>query len=592
MVCGCFAKRAPSEPISVTVSQDNIAAANPYKNAMPVLLGSSHTLKTEVDEPELGRTKNVQPLFPIRTESSPRVACQIAEEEEETAEFFDPSSSPICDWIPSERISLDVGVQAEPDIQQHDVSEKMTDWPTKSQSRLASRNFSSCTSHRAISHSRWILLSQMVRSSSKSLLRLTGQPRQDTLSAFTGDEESVPPIGGCQGLRVDAHSNWLLPEEVVLFEPSIEEIFQGGQAGMQKPAARQIFLNTELTAVEIAALHKFRQAMPRGEFPESMAVHALRMIHNCKFKISKAVEMVQTLQRERVQRLPLLEEDVLEDLQSGFLYWHGRDHKCRPCLVIRLERLGRMARDKELAVRLVMFALEYAIRFAMVPGRVENWVVILDLANVLNVVSIFHIGSLISTAMALAMTLETIYCGRMAWMKIVNMPGSSVVAKAVNSAIPVDKRHKVSCPLDAHTELLKHMNPNQLEERYGGSAPTLQPKDTYPYHFFPNASRESCNQSSSSLHNEAPLSLHEGFLWDPEVINDWLPRAEMASLTPLAVQSLKKMVPDSQVEPCQDLVRWRKLMAASKAEFGSGIGTKWFLKAAEWLKAGAVKKQC
>lgn len=592
MVCGCFSKRSPSEPISLTVSQNNVAPAKPCDNAMPVLLGSSHTLKAEVDELDLGKTKNVQPPFPIRTESSPRVAFQICEEEE-TAEFFDPSSSPICDWIPSERISFDIGVQAEPDILQDDVSEKMTDWPTKSQSRMASRNLSSFTSHRASPNSRWIQLSQMVRSSSKSLLRLTGQPvRQDTLSAFAGDEESVPPIGGCQGLGADAHSNWLLPEEVVLFEPSIEDIFQGGQAGKQKPAARQIFLNTELTPVEIAALHEFRQAMPRGELPEFMAVHALRMIHNCKFKISKAVEMVQTLQRERVQRLPLLEEDVLEDLQSGFMYWHGRDHKCRPCLVIRLERLGRMARDKELAVRLVMFALEYAIRFAMVPGRVENWVVILDLANVLNVVSIFHIGSLISTAMALAMTLETIYCGRMAWMKIVNMPGSTVVAKAVNSAIPVDKRHKVSCPLDAQTELLKLMNSNQLEERYGGTAPTLQPKDTYPYHFFPNASKGSCDQSSSSLHNEAPLSLHEGLLWDPEVINDWLPRAEMASLTPLAAQSLKKMVPDSQVEPCQDLVRWRKLMAASKAEFGSGIGAKWFVKAAEWLKAGAAKKQC
>lgn len=35
----------------------------------------------------------------------------------------------------------------------------------------------------------------------------------------------------------------------------------------------------------------------------------------------------------------------------------------------------------------MIFALEYVLRYAMVPGRVENWVVIIDLESVVRVVN-------------------------------------------------------------------------------------------------------------------------------------------------------------------------------------------------------------
>merc|ERR1712039_715770 len=263
--------------------------------------------------------------------------------------------------------------------------------------------------------------------------------------------------------------------------------------------------------------------------------------------------------------------------KKGFVYWHGRDRKCRPCLVIRLERLGEMATDKERAVRVVMFALEYALRYALVPGRVENWVVIIDLANVMRTISPLKIGSMASTAAAIGTTLEKVYCGRMVWLKIVNMPGG--LARIVNGLIPAEKKDKVSFPTDVATELLELMEPHQFESRYGGAAPDLAPEETYPFRFFKNPRGEEAllkehpTESPSSgesepedfsMHESTQLAFHEGLLWDSssaEARARWLEQAKVSSLTPASASALSELQECNEtVQPCRDVERWLELV--------------------------------
>eukprot|EP00443_Scrippsiella_acuminata_P007569 CAMPEP_0115251616 /NCGR_PEP_ID=MMETSP0270-20121206/43720_1 /TAXON_ID=71861 /ORGANISM="Scrippsiella trochoidea, Strain CCMP3099" /LENGTH=501 /DNA_ID=CAMNT_0002667039 /DNA_START=1 /DNA_END=1503 /DNA_ORIENTATION=+ len=386
-----------------------------------------------------------------------------------------------------------------------------------------------------------------------SVADTTPRQRADTADLFEVAPEEVPGIGGIVDLK-KRHSEYLLPAEVILFEPTKNEIFYNG--GADKTQFRHIFLNTPLSTVENATLGELHRLLAKcgmvesenSAFPRYMESHALRILQTCKFNASKAVDMIKTIVKERVMRLPIAEQDVLSDLNKGFIYWHGRDRKCRPCLVIRLERLGDMATDKERAVRFVMFTLEYALRFAMVPGRVENWVVIMDLANVMRTISPLRIGSMASTAAAIGMTLEKVYCGRMVWLKIVNMPGG--LARVVNGLIPVEKKEKVSFPIDISAELLKHMEPHQLERCYGGTAPDLAPNETYPFHFFKNPrgeaallkehDMESLSSAESepedfSMHESTQLAFHEGFLWDNSSAaarGRWLEKAKMSSLTP------------------------------------------------------------
>merc|ERR1711920_1208655 len=112
----------------------------------------------------------------------------------------------------------------------------------------------------------------------------------------------------------------------------------------------------------------------------------------------------------------------------------------------------------------------------------------------------FHEGLLwdsSSTAAAIGTTLEKVYCGRMVWLKIVNMPGG--LGRIVNGLIPAEKKDKVSFPSDVAAELLEQMEPHQLESRYGGTAPDLAPDETYPFHFFKNPRGEAAFLKEHSM---------------------------------------------------------------------------------------------
>lgn len=413
----------------------------------------------------------------------------------------------------------------------------------------------------------------------------------DSSCRFDVPPDEVPCIGGVVGIQ-EPHNEFLLPSEVVLFEPSDAEYFHTGTG------ARQIFLNTPLKEKENVALAEFHKLLAKrgiggeeGLFPRYMEQHALRILQQCKFNTTKAAELMKSFVKERVRRLPISEASVIDDLRSGFIYWHGRDLKCRPCLVIRIERLGELAKEKERAVCAVIFTLEYALRYAMVPGRVENWVVLIDLANATSALgSPLQIGGLVTVATAIGTTLERVFPGRMAWMKILNMPGGALLSKIVNGAIPSEKKDKVSFPRDVKSELAVHFELNQLESRYGGTAPDLEPGETYPYHFFPNARgdveafgpnhpvpdvADDCAEQrprlgkarvqdteAFSVHESLRLEHYEGQLWDESsdsIREKWAKKAEETPLTPAAAEALTWQL-GKEVKPCRELETWLEIV--------------------------------
>lgn len=380
--------------------------------------------------------------------------------------------------------------------------------------------------------------------------------RRNNSRALFEEASKAPAIGGCVDVN-EPHSEYLLPPEVALFEPTSDEIYQGSPSA----ATRQIFLNTPLSSEEVASLKALHEVLRNEalvteqgdeDFPVYVALHALRLLQQRKFHAKKTVDLILVHLSERVQRLPIAEKDVLGDLAKGFMYWHGRDRKCRPCLVIRIENMGDMNRNRERAVRLVIFVLEYALRYALVPGRVENWVVLLDLANATKVVSMFHLAGLAATAKMIATTLESVYCGRMTWMKILNMP--AVMQKIVESCIPSEKKKKVQIVANIKDELAQFFEPNQVEARYGGTAPDLSPAETYPFHFFPGATPGSA--ATPSLHTLTHRAFHEGRLWDtslPDKSRLWMAEMKSASLTPASAAALAEMPGGTLVTPCCDL---------------------------------------
>lgn len=404
-------------------------------------------------------------------------------------------------------------------------------------------------------------------------------PAAKSTALFTQDPMKVPCMGGCVELQQE-HSKHLLPEEVVLFEPTEDEMFAEPKA---RHGSRLIFLNTPLLPSEVDALVALRKEwMRRGkgrdELPEFIRLSALRIMQHKRFDPSRAMDLVQTCLDERVRRLPLREEDLLADLSYGAMYWHGRDRKCRPCLVVRIERFAELIKERERCIRMTIFVLEYALRFAMVPGRVENWVVLVDFENASDIMSFYQLPTMCLTAKALSQILESVYCCRMVWVKLLNLP--AILSRIVQSVIPADKKKKVSAIEDHKKELLKYFELSQLEARYGGTRRDLKGHETYPFRFYPGcrgamtarpltceSGRSTASSTSdstvdteseeavTSLHHLTGRKFHEGQLWDTSATDRWIEQAAESSLPPQAAKALSSL--GHSVEPCLSLDQWK-----------------------------------
>jgi len=400
---------------------------------------------------------------------------------------------------------------------------------------------------------------------------LHGRSESEVFDQFA-DSKTALPIGGlvCE----QPHSEYLLPPEVVLYEPVGEKMF-GHAFEHGKPGRRFIFLNTKLGKTEQEGLAQFHKALEDegvitsqgdSKFPLYVRIHALRILQQAKFNVKKALSVILTHLNMRLKWLPLIDTSMLEDLRSGLMYWHGRDRQGHPCLIWRLEKMAGF-KSKEAAIKVVLFVMEYGVRYTLVPGRVENWILLVDLENV-------GLGHSTSTntgiAKSAAEILESVFCGRNYKTKIFSLPW--LIRSIVNSFIPEDKKDKVEFVTDADRQkvMMEMFEPNQVEERYGGSAPNLLPEQTYPYNFFPNCTGPdgSNRGKDKSLHTYTDRVFHEGALLDlssEPTKARWTEVVKKQPLTPLAVEELAGMGVEG-LKPCQDMSTWFQTMDPAEAQ--------------------------
>ncbi|CAE7405363.1 unnamed protein product [Symbiodinium natans] len=386
------------------------------------------------------------------------------------------------------------------------------------------------------------------------------------------EAHAAPAIGGL--VLTQALHEFTLPPEVVLYEPSAHDIHRGGAPLPEgKTGNRLIFLNVPLLDFEQKALQSLHDALkdekalaPEGDgvIPSYVRLHALRILQQSKLRVDKALSTIATHLEMRVQKMPVHEESVLADLKSGMMYWHGRDRSCRPVLIWRMEKISKFDADR--ATRMILFILEFAVRYLMVPGRVENWVLIVDLAGC--GLSMAAASSFRTVCRNVTRLLEEVYCGRNFTTKIFHMP--SIVRAIVNSLIPEDKKSKVDFVADA--DIAKSMRlmcePHQLEEQYGGTAPNVREGEAFPFRFFPHCRGPKSGGSPPlpSLHDVADRSFHEGFSLDlfEKAQAIWRPFVAHQPLTKIGAETVSKLLAE-KVAPTETLDQWLALQSPDAA---------------------------
>ena len=265
-----------------------------------------------------------------------------------------------------------------------------------------------------------------------------------------------------------------LPRSAFRYWPSGDYV----KTGSDKSIVRFIFYKTEFTAFEKSSLSEFKSLIFSKDPNQSLPAfysdpELLRILLGCKFNIKKAYEGLQASMIWRSVHLSQSFSTLLPFcshlLNSGCIYFHGRDHRFRPLLVLNISRFDFKTHSVDSYSSLLCFLLEFAIQKFMLPGQIENWIVITDLCNK-------GISELPKSDMKrIIKVLQENFRCRMTVNYVLNSPSSIYflwqIAKQFveEHTIRKIKIEKKSNP----AEMLKHFNRGQLERKYGGTADDL-----------------------------------------------------------------------------------------------------------------------
>jgi len=316
-------------------------------------------------------------------------------------------------------------------------------------------------------------------------------------------------------------SAFSLPQELLSFKPAASIAVQQFCNGDQE---RNIHCNVPLSEDELQHLQELRELAQQRDVTllPAIAAQATRFLSLARGDASRALELMLNAQQCRASHFkdPIKDDDIMNDLNLGFLYVCGRDPNLRPIMVLRASRIPKawvQNNDADRLLRVVLFQLEYMCKYMFYPGRAENIVIIVDLKGMYATqLPLQLIGKI-------QKVLTYLYPCRTAQICCVNLPLTLklvfLTAKALLTARQQARLMQVE-PAD----LGKMFAGSQLEEDLGGKRPVM---DTFfPYQLNPGPFHP--DGSAHAEASEAVPNVHEAFtqrgmmgsLWDPRLDSD------------------------------------------------------------------------
>eukprot|EP01071_Lankesteria_metandrocarpae_P002015 Lankesteria_metandrocarpae@DN2029_c0_g1_i1.p2 len=280
--------------------------------------------------------------------------------------------------------------------------------------------------------------------------------------------------GSALEITAPVDSTLCIPIELLTFLPPIDAVHKYFFKGTSKQVAiRALYLHQPLTEVEKTWLREFSATCRAENLHVPVELHSvlLRVLlfnwrkHKENYLL-KACEHIQEMIEWRRLSFPFsdTESELVKLLNLGLIYWCGRDALLRPLLVIRLSRLPKTC-SPAMFIRLVVFGMEWGLRYLMVPGKVETCNVLLDIRGV----SLYSVP--VSALSDLTTTLTKQYPFRLDKMWIIN---DSLIMQTFWSVIKsflteVQQQKMNFCRHGYQKLLLKEHACHQLEKTFGGT---------------------------------------------------------------------------------------------------------------------------
>ena len=264
----------------------------------------------------------------------------------------------------------------------------------------------------------------------------------------------------------------LIPEEVFRYVPTGEKVFVGAGKGI----VRFIFYETEFTQFEKDQISEFKEFLQDKQVDVEVKIRdeeILRTLIGCKFEFDRAVQAIENSVRWKSEFMPngieSLRVRAESLLNSGCIYIHGRDHRYRPLIILNAERFDLDTYNAQDYSLLLCYILEYCIKNLMIPGHIENWIIITDLNNK-------SLSSLpISELKSIIKILQDNFRCRMIVNYVVNAPRTlKFIWNIVKGFVETHTVNKIRILREGQPkEMKQHFALSQIEKKYGGTAEDL-----------------------------------------------------------------------------------------------------------------------
>mmetsp|Transcript_39253 Transcript_39253/g.108150 ORF Transcript_39253/g.108150 Transcript_39253/m.108150 type:complete len:494 (-) Transcript_39253:242-1723(-) len=259
-----------------------------------------------------------------------------------------------------------------------------------------------------------------------------------------------------------------LPQQALTYEPPEDLVVYKFKNGDKE---RKIHCHTELTEVELKQLSDMQREAIRQNlaFFPSVSVMATRYLSRARGDVKKALQLMTSTQEWRTKYFgsgPISDKSIEEDLGHGIVYFVGRDCGLRPTLVCRANRIPQTwykEKQTDKLIRVLIFCMEYMIRFMLVPGRVEGNNLVVDLKGLsASQVPLKELSKLYSI-------MSSHYVGRVFKFYIINLSTMlSLIASAATGLLTDRQKQKMNI-LSNVKVMASDFALHQLEEDHGGS---------------------------------------------------------------------------------------------------------------------------
>lgn len=263
----------------------------------------------------------------------------------------------------------------------------------------------------------------------------------------------------------------LIPHGAHLYFPTGDQ----KKCGEGKKTLRWIFEgDTTFDDFENQSLDQLYEEMKRQgcTVPEEWRrSDSLKFLIACSFDMKKSINGIQEYIEWRKNTLPIEPTSTIMDyLNSGLLYMHGRDHRFRPLLYFNCYKIDTKTIDVDQLMLSMGYFLEYMIHNALLPGQVERWIFTLDLKG-MSITSLPF--GILKRVLGF---LQNNFRSRLYKMYIMNSPTSIYFTwKMIKSLLEETTTQKINFSKESTNEdMWKHVNKSQVEEKFGGTAKNIE----------------------------------------------------------------------------------------------------------------------